>query len=176
MRTIIRGISSKRNIMKNSHKGQTVIETALVIMLLFILFFGIAEIARAWYMKNALNNAARVGVRVAIVTPGITDTGGVFVSLPPPPADCNDASVTGNNKVFCVIAKASGIPSGTTVSITFDPSLLQSGTAITVGVRATFVSVIPGLTAPTPGGFGFTSLFSFLRTRPLTTQSTMRYE
>jgi hypothetical protein len=163
------------NIMKISHRGQTVIETALVIMLLFILFFGIAEISRAWYMKNALNNAARVGVRVAIVTPGITDTGG-FVSLPSPPNDCNDPSVTGNTKVFCVISKASGIPAGTTVSLAFDSSPLQSGTAVTVGVKATFISVIPGLATPNPGGFGFTSLFSFLRTRDLTALSTMRYE
>jgi hypothetical protein len=53
--------------MKNSHKGQTVIETALMIFILFILFFGIAEIARFWWIKNQVNNAARVGVRVAIV-------------------------------------------------------------------------------------------------------------
>jgi hypothetical protein len=52
---------------RNSHKGQTIIETALMIMLLFILFFGIAEIARFWWLKNQVNNAARVGVRVAVV-------------------------------------------------------------------------------------------------------------
>ena len=55
------------NTEKYWQKGQTIIETALVIILLFIFFFGIAEIARAWWLKNQLNNAARVGVRVAIV-------------------------------------------------------------------------------------------------------------
>ncbi len=170
-----KGFTLKMNTMKSSNKGQTIIETALVIMLLFIIFFGIAEIARAWYMKSALNNGARVGVRVAIVTPGITDTGG-YVNLPSPPADCNDPSVTGNTKVYCVISKASGIPSNAQVSISFDATPLQSGTSVTVGVRGTFVSAVQGLTSSNPGGFGFPSLFSFLASRQLTGQSTMRYE
>jgi hypothetical protein len=69
--------------MKNSHKGQTVIETALMIFILFILFFGIAEVARFWWIKNQINNAARVGVRVAIVDTTLT---GVVGTLGPPPS------------------------------------------------------------------------------------------
>jgi hypothetical protein len=69
---------------RNSHKGQTIIETALMIMLLFILFFAIAEIARFWWLKNQINNAARVGVRVAIV-----DTSAFFQNTGGSSSPCN---------------------------------------------------------------------------------------
>jgi len=49
-------------------KGQTTVETAISIILLFLLVFGITEFGRAMYIKNCLNNAARAGVRQAVVT------------------------------------------------------------------------------------------------------------
>jgi Flp pilus assembly protein TadG len=64
---------------KDKEIGQTLIETVFVLALLLILIFGIAEFARAWYLKNSLNNASRVGARVAIVQftlNGTTDPGG----------------------------------------------------------------------------------------------------
>src|SRR4030065_2260820 len=49
-------------------EGQTIIETALILVFLLFVLFGITEFARAWYMKNSLKNAARQGARVAVVT------------------------------------------------------------------------------------------------------------
>jgi Flp pilus assembly protein TadG len=175
------------NAMKNSHKGQTLVETVLVLMLLFILFFGIAEIARAWWYKSQLNNAARIGVRVAIVDTTLTtpqassllatcsysgntcapSTAGSIQN-----ATCGaitNGDLCGTSQVFLTVTgvDSSGNPPGTIVS---------PGGIINVRVTGTFTSVIPGLTVSNPGGFGWTSIFSFLASRQLEGQSTMRHE
>lgn len=58
------------------------VEMAFVIFLLVLLLFGITEFGRALYTKNTLNNAARSGARVGVVTPGIADTGPITTSGP----------------------------------------------------------------------------------------------
>ena len=50
-------------------KGQALIELALAIGLLLIILFGITEFGRYFFQRNTLNNAARAGVRQAVVTP-----------------------------------------------------------------------------------------------------------
>ncbi len=57
--------------MKN--KGQTTVETAFMIIVLFLLVFGITEFGRAMYIKNCLNNAARAAVRAAVVNSPLND-------------------------------------------------------------------------------------------------------
>jgi Flp pilus assembly protein TadG len=54
-------------------KGQALVEMAIVILLLFLLVFGIFQFGWLMYIKNTLNNAARAGVRQAIVTPSLID-------------------------------------------------------------------------------------------------------
>jgi hypothetical protein len=49
-------------------KGQALVETALVLGIIVLFTFAITEFGRAMYIKNMLNNAARSGVRQAIVT------------------------------------------------------------------------------------------------------------
>ena len=53
-----------------NRKGQSIVEFALVVPMLIMLVFGIAEFGRAWMMKNILTGAAREAVRVntAMVT------------------------------------------------------------------------------------------------------------
>jgi Flp pilus assembly protein TadG len=150
--------------MKNidREKGQTLIETALVMILLLVLFFGIAEIARAWWLKNQLNNAARVGVRVAIVTEDLTDIS---------PTDCN--TFTSADKVG--FAACDSITNGllhdsAEVGLTItddDGNGTDPGDTVTVTVTGDFESVVPGLA-------GFYGLF-----RPgynMTSRASMRYE
>jgi len=55
-----------RNPLENK-KGQSLVEFAIVVPLLLILVFGIAEFGRAWMAKNILTGAAREAVRVAAV-------------------------------------------------------------------------------------------------------------
>ena len=56
-----------------NQKGQALVEFAIILPLLFLLIFGIFEFGRAMFIKNSLNNAARSAVRVAVVTPNLTD-------------------------------------------------------------------------------------------------------
>jgi len=56
-----------------NHKGQALVEFAIILPLLLMLLFGIFEFGRAMYIKNTLNNAARSAVRVAVVTNPLSD-------------------------------------------------------------------------------------------------------
>ena len=49
--------------------GVTAVEFAVVGMLLLIVLFGVFEVARAFYVFNALNEATRRGARMAAVCP-----------------------------------------------------------------------------------------------------------
>jgi Flp pilus assembly protein TadG len=49
-------------------RGQSVVEFALVLPLLFVLVFGITEFGRAWMQMNLMTSAAREGARLAVVT------------------------------------------------------------------------------------------------------------
>lgn len=48
-------------------RGQSLVEFALVLPVLFLIIFGILDLGRAVYIYNTLSNAARQGVRVASV-------------------------------------------------------------------------------------------------------------
>jgi len=143
-----------------SEKGQTVIETALMMIFLLVLFFGMAEIARAWWLKNQLNNAARVAVRVAIVTPTLSSIGS--------PEPCTSPS-----SAVAVTACNSITNTALHDSATVDLDVGHSGNAIpgdTVKVTVTgdFVSVVPNLAGLSFGLFP-TSL-------NMTSDASMRYE
>ena len=58
------------------------VEMAFVIFLLVLLVFGITEFGRAMYTKNTLNNAARAGARVAVVTAGINNCSSAGLASP----------------------------------------------------------------------------------------------
>jgi Flp pilus assembly protein TadG len=60
-----------------SERGQALVEFALVIPVLLLIFMGILDFGRAIYAYNTLSNAAREGARVAIVDQ--TVTGGIPV-------------------------------------------------------------------------------------------------
>jgi hypothetical protein len=63
-------------------KGQSLVEFALVVPLLLILVFGIAEFGRAWMTQNILTGAAREAVRIlAVPTGGPTLAGNRAVAV-----------------------------------------------------------------------------------------------
>jgi Flp pilus assembly protein TadG len=103
--------------MKNlkQNKGQTLIETAFVLIILVLIALGITEFARAWYTKNSLKNAARQGARAAVVTSGITDEIERVKTSTPDPASCG--SLTGNDRVYCYIWISPGIKNGAKATI-----------------------------------------------------------
>lgn len=62
-------------------KGQVLVETALLVPLLFVLIFAIAEFGRAIHTKSTLSNAARAGARAAAVTANLSPTSPTTLSL-----------------------------------------------------------------------------------------------
>ena len=50
-----------------SERGQNLVEFALVIPVLLLLVFGIAEFGRAWMTQNIMTGAAREAARIAVV-------------------------------------------------------------------------------------------------------------
>ncbi len=159
--------------MKNfkNKKGQALVETALVLILLVILFVAIAEFARAWYVKNSLKNAVRQGARVAAVTPT------PFSNLS---FTCGSTSCSSTDPIVRAVCCQTGVPPGTAASLNcknVDGSDCTncntgcSGTAvppsgtITVSATSSFTTVVPGLL----GSF-IPSSFSF------GTFASMRYE
>jgi hypothetical protein len=123
---------------KSKHGGQTVIETVLMLFFLLVLFFLIAEFARAWYLKNSLNNAARVGVRVAVVTPDLSAGSTI----------CGSAS----GPVFEAVCSSPGLTNTTAVELSIiddvDPPAspyASSGDTIKVALEDNFETFVPAV-------------------------------
>ena len=148
-----------------NQKGQTILETALMIILLLMMVFGIAEISRAWWLKNQLNNAARVGVRVAIVSSStdISNANGTCPSNKPILKEiCNSITGGGLTNVSAALNGSAAI-----------------GSSVTVTVQGTFTSVVPHLLSGIPGAFGAPTLLPGLDAQgrmQMTSSSTMRHE
>ncbi|HEY2962448.1 MAG TPA: TadE/TadG family type IV pilus assembly protein [Pyrinomonadaceae bacterium] len=58
---------------RQSERGTTVAEFAVVALLFFTLIFGIIEFGRLLYTHNALTDATRRGARFAVLHQGLTD-------------------------------------------------------------------------------------------------------
>lgn len=142
------------------------IETALVLLLLLSLVFGITEFGRALYVWNSLNSLARGAARVAIVTPNLP-------AAPETTLTCPAADTTGDNAVYNYLCnnRPPAVSPLSNVKVTIDvtqPSgTARSGNALT----GDSVTITVKLT-------GFTSLVPKLVpiTNTLTGVQTMRYE
>ena len=164
----------KTNRIKDNN-GQTLIETALVLILLLMILIGIAEYSRAWYRKSSVKNAVRQGARVAAVTPHIASTSSPAscgVTCPAAPdttcttAGCNDSYVE------AVVCCTTGIVNDatTTVGISVTDSSgnprtgdAQPGDAVDVSAKTAFSTIVP-------------RLFGSLIPTQLSSDATMRYE
>lgn len=119
-------------------KGQTLIETAFVLVLLLVILFGIAEFSRAWFTKSSLKNAVRTGARFASVA-NVTAT---------PPVECDD--VSGSEPALFAVCNSPGVPSEARVSLRIEeaspptPSTL-SGDTVTVEASYNFSTSVSGL-------------------------------
>jgi len=122
-------------------KGQTLVETALILPILLILVLGIVEFGRAMYIKNTLNNAARAGARAAAVLPiynasnlnGLSPKSGQSLN-----AGCSFSAE--NKSVYEIVCGSltNGIPKDeTTVSIAAFTSFSTATSTPTHGDRVT---------------------------------------
>jgi len=97
---------------RHGTRGQSLVEFALIFPVLILLLFGIVDFGRAIYTYNTIGNAARDGVRVAVVNQNGTGTG------------CNPGSAaTGPNTTQisaedCAVAGAISL-GGVTATVTY---------------------------------------------------------
>jgi Flp pilus assembly protein TadG len=141
--------------MKTSNKqhGHTLIETAIILVVLLLIVFGITEFARAWFNKNSLKNAARQGVRVAAVTLAATDTvcpvnasGNILCD-----SSRSFTSCPNSDTVFDAVCKSPGIAvqSNPQVSKCFRDATgglagtLDADDTVNVCVRMNFTRIVP---------------------------------
>lgn len=135
-------ISTGRNGIRFKQGGQTVIETVLMLTILLVIFFVIAEFARAWYLKNSLNNAARVAVRKAVVDQNLGTL---------PAATYQDQSCPNPNEIVNAVCTAPGVPNISTTKVNVllltdvGPAGPSTGDIIEVNVRAVFNTIVPNL-------------------------------
>jgi Flp pilus assembly protein TadG len=167
--------------MKNSHKGQTIIETALMILLLFVLFFGIAEIARFWWLKNQINNAARVGVRVAIVDTSTLLTGAADLDIGTCAYNSGTGSCTAGAPGTIQYATCSSITNGSlcagtvvhlTVTANEDGNFIPGGIVKVTVTSPPVGTIVRGLARISLGLIPVNSSGNIT----LTSESTMRHE
>jgi hypothetical protein len=167
-----------------NQKGQALVETALIIPLLLLLVMGIFEFGRAMYIKNTLNNAARGGVRVAVVTPkydATTNPTGLSENLNLSD-QCGKSFSGANSLVFQFTCDSiySGIPKAeVTVDIEItdlDPSTapgLSHGDKVKINLTWSnfqFITPLGSLTALIGGGD------SILNPGNIIGEASMRYE
>lgn len=109
-----------------SHRGQALIETALVLLLLLFILLGITEFSRAWYRKSSLKNAVRHGVRKAVVEPSLIPiastncpSGAVIVNdVCTSPGVLNDARTTVSLALTDDADSSGDITKGDTIQVT----------------------------------------------------------
>lgn len=125
-------------------KGQALVETALVLLVLFFLVFGIIEFGRAMYTKNTLTNSARAGARQAVVTLGIADDTKndltTALDCPDTPNDCVYKAV--RDSLFAGIEKANVSVTISGGTGTGDIAVTNDAIKIEVTLN-TFSSVVP---------------------------------
>lgn len=168
-------------------EGQTVIETALIMLLILMLFFGIAEIARAWWLKGQLNTAARVGGRVAVVQSSLAgDTcrwsGGCVPQSAALGTLADAACKTITNKDLCA-GVFGGPPAVVNVSLvpanppgTGTLASPKAGDQITVQVTGQIHAMVPGLSNVYSSIWGRSLVTTQAGNIPLNGQAVMRHE
>lgn len=147
----------------SDNKGQTLVETALILIFLMLIIIGIMEFGRAMYFKNTANNAARGVVRIAVVTPNLTATS-------PEPVDCSSGgSLVGPPAISNFCGRFVTITNGT---VAVDIDVYQpDGTTPRTGPAQTGDTVTVRVTIP------FESLTRLITISPtLVGEASMRYE
>ena len=110
--------------------GVALIEAAFVLPILLVLCIGMLDFGRAFHMKSLLDQAAREGVRVAVVT-------------------TPDADLVAS-RIGSVLAGSGVAP--TSISVVGP----DAANLVTVTVNATFTFITPGVFALVGGDYGNT--------------------
>jgi Flp pilus assembly protein TadG len=90
---------------REAGRGQSLVEFALVLPIMLVIFLGIFDFGRAVYAFNSVSNAAREGVRVAIVNQNqtvITDEAKAAMTGLPPDGTSVTFTNCGAPKIGCL--------------------------------------------------------------------------
>lgn len=147
-------------ILRRRSRGQSLVEFALIFPVLMLLLFGIFDFGRAIYEYNTLANAARQGVRVAIVnqnvhTPGMgcfTGSGGAQPDTSKTTAqDCaQQAAVILAGATATVTYRNVSDSGACTSGGTADGGPAQVGCLAVVTVTYSFVPITPIISSIVP--------------------------
>lgn len=139
--------------MRKDHisSGQSLIEFALLLPLLFIMIMGLFDIGRAILYYAVLNSAVREGTRFAIVQPHCdyksnpgTCSGSVLDSYP---IDCNHVQSAANINICQIVRdRFFNIDELSTSTITLNQQIVGSDNRyITINIQHLFRPITPGL-------------------------------
>lgn len=125
----------KKNIsaLLNNKNGTVLVETAIILPLLLLIVFGICEFGRVMFITNTLNNAARYGARLAVVSTN----------------PLNIASLTTEIKNHTPLSSADL----NLIEISIPNSSPAAGSAVTVTAKLPFTPIIPFMGDFFPSGF-----------------------
>ena len=110
----------------SSERGQNLVEFALVVPMLLLLVFGIAEFGRAWMTQNILTGAAREAVRL--------------LAVPDPPGGPTAAG----NRATAVLASA-GITTAAIAVADAPAAFGEVSVTVSYNFPVVVVGFIPGL-------------------------------
>ncbi len=125
-----------------SSEGQAIVEFALILPVLLLIFAGMAEFGILFYNKQVLTNAVREGARAGIVHKDVNGDPWV-ANIPKIVQDyCKDRLVTFGG---------SGVP---TVIYTPDPAALTYPDELTVTATLSYTYLMPSILNMFGGSFG----------------------
>lgn len=118
------------------HRGQALVETALVLPLLLILIVGLFDVGRAIWLSNTLATAVREGSRYGVVHGALSGspTGPGSASYTPPDTD---TVITAHVRNY-----ATGVPDTLTVRSTWPDGNANRGSRIVVSASFPFTPVL----------------------------------
>lgn len=149
-----------------TEKGGTLVEFAIVVILLLTMFFGIAGFGHALYAYHFVSNVAREATRWAIVN-GSTCADDSSCTAPATPTDID---------TFVKNRAPEGIdPSKISTVVTFNPPG-SNGPVVCLGSAGpppvAQVQNAPGCTVEVTVNYNFNFIFPFIRSTPLPMSST----
>ena len=115
----------KTTVKKNSKRGQSLVEFALIVPILVLLVMGIVEFGRIFMAQQAITNASREGARTGVLptssTSDVESTVNTYMT---------NAGLTGTSSMTCTNVGPT-TPSGSATSVTVSYSLeILTGTIV----------------------------------------------
>src|ERR1700677_3136360 len=95
----IKAINEGRRSSRNSQRGASIIEVALMTPFLLLLVIGVIDFGRAFYDGIELENAARAGAAYGAINP--TDTAGMVTTAKSDAADISSVTATASYGCMC---------------------------------------------------------------------------